>query len=119
MPRYAHSKRGMIHAPNRYRRLKPFHDWTVLRNRNGSLCLHNATVTATPVADDEAGELPRESERRIAMTNKCAHPACSCPVSGKGMYCSAQCASGNPGNAMCGCKHPGCKATKTVDGQSS
>ena len=43
------------------------------------------------------------------MLTKCAHPACNCSVSEKGMYCSAKCASGNPGNARCGCEHQGCK----------
>lgn len=103
-----HSANGIIHVPSKCSVAE-----TLQR------CLGTSTLAATPVADDAAGGLSREAERRSFMTNKCAHPACSCPVSGKGMYCSAQCASGNPGNAMCGCKHPGCKATKTVDGQSS
>jgi hypothetical protein len=58
------------------------------------------------------------------MTNKCAHPGCSCTVPEGKMYCSDKCATGNPRgrtrppqarqdaplpDANCGCGHPGCK----------
>ncbi len=43
------------------------------------------------------------------MANKCAHPACSYIVPEGRMYCTEKCASGNPGNAKCGCGHLDCK----------
>lgn len=48
------------------------------------------------------------------MINKCAHPACSCLVQEKWAYCSAKCASGNPGNAGCDCDHVGCKGRRSA-----
>ena len=43
---------------------------------------------------------------------KCAHPACSCTVSGKDKYCSDMCKdSARFSTLKCECKHPECEAT--------
>jgi hypothetical protein len=48
------------------------------------------------------------------VSNKCAHPACSCPVSGGEQYCSTACAdSARQGTTQaqggsCGCNHDAC-----------
>ena len=65
--------------------------------------------------------LKTKPERRIMSstvtnptTNKCAHPACSCPVSGGEQYCSTSCAeSARQGTTQaqsqqCGCNHDTC-----------
>jgi hypothetical protein len=48
------------------------------------------------------------------VSNKCAHPACSCPVSAGEQYCSTACAdSARQGTTQaqggsCGCNHDAC-----------
>jgi metallothionein len=45
---------------------------------------------------------------------KCAHPNCSCLVSGSESYCSAQCEStAKTPDIDCKCGHPGCKGRTT------
>ena len=45
---------------------------------------------------------------------KCAHPSCNCSAAAAkdSKFCSALC-EGNEGRSdiICGCNHPGCKAT--------
>jgi hypothetical protein len=49
----------------------------------------------------------------MADTNKCAHPACNCTVTGGGpfgKYCSAHCKNaGQQTELRCGCQHPACR----------
>ena len=42
---------------------------------------------------------------------KCAHPACSCTVSGNAKYCSDICKDSHSFSTLkCDCKHPECQA---------
>lgn len=42
---------------------------------------------------------------------KCAHPACSCTVSGHDKYCSDICKDSHTFSTLkCDCKHPECEA---------
>ena len=48
------------------------------------------------------------------VTNKCGHPACTCPVAADEQYCSTACAesaaqgSEQSQGKQCGCNHDGC-----------
>jgi hypothetical protein len=52
-------------------------------------------------------------EVHMADTNKCAHPACNCTVTGGGpfgKYCSEHCKNaGQQTELRCGCQHPACR----------
>ncbi|HVG35772.1 MAG TPA: hypothetical protein VM911_22160 [Pyrinomonadaceae bacterium] len=41
---------------------------------------------------------------------KCAHPSCSCVVSGEDKYCSEYCNDAKDLTEIgCGCEHPSCR----------
>jgi len=45
----------------------------------------------------------------MSDTKKCAHPICSCHVSGDAKFCSQLCEdSVGIQSLKCDCKHPGC-----------
>jgi hypothetical protein len=46
----------------------------------------------------------------MSETKKCAHPACSCTVTGEQKYCSEICEDSTSVTALgCDCKHPSCQ----------
>jgi hypothetical protein len=46
----------------------------------------------------------------MSEAKKCAHPACSCPVSDGGKYCSTKCESAKKVTELtCQCGHAGCE----------
>jgi hypothetical protein len=48
-------------------------------------------------------------------TNKCAHPACSCPVEKGEKYCSQYCKdAGSTMEIACNCGHTGCGTGEQV-----
>ena len=48
-------------------------------------------------------------------TKKCAHPACTCQVTGDTKYCSQYCKdAGNTAEIACNCGHAGCGVGETV-----
>jgi hypothetical protein len=45
----------------------------------------------------------------MSDTKKCAHPACTCTVTGSEKYCSQICQDSQGYTALkCDCKHTGC-----------
>lgn len=45
----------------------------------------------------------------MADTQKCAHPACNCTVTGSEKYCSPYCHDAKETTELaCSCGHPGC-----------
>lgn len=46
----------------------------------------------------------------MSDAKKCAHPSCSCTVTGKDKYCSSRCeAAADTTEIACECGHPGCR----------
>jgi metallothionein len=46
----------------------------------------------------------------MTETKKCAHPACSCAVTGENTYCSQSCEdAAEMTEISCNCGHPGCE----------
>ena len=49
----------------------------------------------------------------MSETKKCAHPACSCSVSGGKKYCGNACESAKKTTELtCQCDHPGCQGAQ-------
>lgn len=56
---------------------------------------------------DKKGRIQKMADERD--DNKCAHPACSCPVANDEKYCSEYCRdAGDITEINCGCEHQGC-----------
>jgi hypothetical protein len=91
----------------------------LLKHRNAI----RPACSAKSSALDSIGQLESRMEEIVNATEekKCAHPGCSCEVSGDQEYCSPQCEqsatsgaqqSASPrtqGRSDCGCNHAECR----------